>query len=91
MDSSIDRVYKYLENEVIPKMDYESDLVNYIVENIYNNLVISLDTNITKKYIGNRLSNIENYKKQLPPILFSWRNCNFGGNCLSNCLEASAA
>ena len=42
MDSSIDRVYKYLENEVIPKMDHESDLVNYIVENIYNNLVISL-------------------------------------------------
>tara|TARA_Y100000389_G_scaffold198796_1_gene235950 strand:- start:1154 stop:2290 length:1137 start_codon:yes stop_codon:yes gene_type:complete len=68
MDSSIDRVYKYLENEVIPKMDYESDLVNYIVENIYNNLVISLDTNITKKYIGNRLSNIENYKKQLQII-----------------------
>ena len=68
MDSSIDRVYKYLENEVISKMDYESDLVNYIVENIYNNLVISLDTNITKKYIQNRLSNIENYKKQLQII-----------------------
>lgn len=68
MDSFIDRVYKYLENEVIPKMDHESDLVNYIVENIYNNLVISLDTNITKEYIRNRLLNIENYKKQLQII-----------------------
>ena len=68
MDSCIDRVYKYLENEVIPKMDHESDLVNYIVENIYNNLVISLDTNITKEYIRNRLLNIENYKKQLQII-----------------------
>jgi len=68
MDSCIDRVYKYLENEVIPKMVHESDLVNYIVENIYNNLVISLDTNITKEYIRNRLSNIENYKKQLQII-----------------------
>ncbi len=68
MDSYIDRVYKYLENEVIPKMNHESDLLNYIVENIYNNLVISLDSNITKEYIQKRLSNIENYKKQLQII-----------------------
>ena len=43
MDSHIDRVYKYLENQVIPKMNNTNDLLNYIVENIYNNLVISLD------------------------------------------------
>ena len=68
MDCHIDRVYKYLENEVIPKMNNTNDLLNYIVENIYNNLVISLDSNITKEYIQNRLSNIENYKKQLQII-----------------------
>ena len=68
MDSHIDRVYKYLENQVIPKMNNTNDLLNYIVENIYNNLVISLDVNITKEYIRNRLSNIENYKKQLQDI-----------------------
>ena len=68
MDCHIDRVYKYLENEVIPKMNNTNDLLNYIVENIYNNLVISLDSNITKEYIQKRLSNIENYKKQLQII-----------------------
>ena len=68
MDCHIDRVYKYLENEVIPKMSNTNDLLNYIVENIYNNLVISLDSNITKEYIQKRLSNIENYKKQLQII-----------------------
>ena len=68
MDCHIDRVYKYLENEVIPKMNNTNDLLNYIVENIYNNLVISLDSNITKEYIQKRLSNIENYKNQLQII-----------------------
>ena len=68
MDSNIDRVYKYLENEIIPKMNNTNDLVNYIIENIFNNLVISMDSNLTKEYIKDRLSKIENYKKQLKII-----------------------
>lgn len=68
MDSNIDRVYKYLENEIIPKMNNTNDLVNYIIDNIFNNLVISMDSNLTKEYIKNRLSKIENYKKQLKII-----------------------
>jgi len=68
MDSNIDRVYKYLENEIIPKMNNTNDLVNYIIDNIFNNLVISMDSNLTKEYIKDRLSKIENYKKQLKII-----------------------
>jgi putative phage-type endonuclease len=68
MDSNIDRVYKYLQNKVIPKMNKIDDLHNHIIENIYNNLVISLDVNITKDYIINRLNKINNYKEQLENI-----------------------
>ena len=54
-------------------MNNTNDLLNYIVENIYNNLVISLDSNITKEYIQKRLSNIENYKNNYSELFKIFR------------------
>ena len=69
MDSNIDRVYKYLEDTVIPKINKkEDDLLINITDNIFNNLRISLETNINHKYIENRLYKIKLYKKQLEEI-----------------------
>ena len=69
MDESIDRVYKYLELNALPKInDKNQSIDEHIVENIYTNLMISQDTNITKEYIISRLDKIKIYKKQLEKI-----------------------
>ncbi len=68
MDTNIDRVYKYLENKIIPNMNETNNLVDYIIDFIYNNLVISQEFNLTKEYIKNRLVIIEKYKEQLKNI-----------------------
>lgn len=68
MDNAIDRVYKYLEKNVLSEINITEKNNNYIIENIYNNLVISQDTNISKDYIKNRLNKIKDYQKQLIEI-----------------------
>ncbi len=69
MDSNIDRVYKYLEDTVIPKINKKKDdlLIN-ITDNIFNNLRISSEYNINHKYIEDRLHKIELYKEKLKEI-----------------------
>ena len=69
-DSYIDRVYKYLEINFIPKIKNDSPeiIAKYLVENIHSNLTISIDVNLTEQYIDNRLHKIDEYKKQLEKI-----------------------
>ena len=69
-DSYIDRVYKYLEINFIPKIKNDSPeiITRYLVENIHSNLTISIDVNLTEEYIDNRLRKIDEYKKQLKKI-----------------------
>ena len=69
-DSYIDRVYKYLEINFIPKIKNDSPeiITRYLVENIHSNLTISIDVNLTEEYIDNRLRKIDEYKKQLEKI-----------------------
>ena len=68
MDNCIDRVYKNLKNNILSKNDVKDSIEEYIIENIYNNLVISIDTNLTKEYIKNRLDKIKVYQIQLEKI-----------------------
>ena len=71
-DSYIDRVYKYLEINFIPKIKNDSPeiITKYLVENIQSNLSISIDVNLTEEYIDNRLRKIDEYKKQLEKIIY---------------------
>lgn len=69
MDNSIDRVYKSLQINVLPDIKIKQEkIIEYMIDNIYNNLVISQDVNITKDYIKNRLNQIKNYQEQLEKI-----------------------
>ena len=65
MDNAIDRVFLYLLNE--KKKSFEENIEEY-VELIFNNLKISLDTNITNEYIRNRLERISIYQEKLVEI-----------------------
>lgn len=67
-DSSIDRVYKYIENNVLGNIKNVDNIEDYIVENIYKNLIISCEYNISRELIKNRLQKIKLYKKQLKEI-----------------------
>lgn len=40
-DSSIDRVYKYIDNNVLGNIKNVDNIDDYIIENIYKNLIIS--------------------------------------------------
>jgi putative phage-type endonuclease len=73
MDSVIDRVLQNLKNNIIKlkentEENTEENIDKYLVENIYNNLIYSLDDNITIKYIYDRFSKIKEYQKQLEEI-----------------------
>ena len=73
MDSVIDRVFQNLKNNIITlkentEENTEENIDKYLVENIYNNLIYSLDDNITIKYIYDRFSKIKEYQKQLEEI-----------------------
>tara|TARA_B110000211_G_C14024583_1_gene529206 strand:- start:194 stop:1333 length:1140 start_codon:yes stop_codon:yes gene_type:complete len=73
MDSVIDRVLQNLKNNIITlkentEENTEENIDKYLVENIYNNLIYSLDDNITIKYIYDRFSKIKEYQKQLEEI-----------------------
>lgn len=67
-DSSIDRVYKYIENNVLGNIKNIDNIDDYIIENIYKNLIISCEYNISREFIRNRLQKIKLYKKQLKEI-----------------------
>lgn len=67
-DSSIDRVYKYIENNVLGNIKNVDNIDDYIIENIYKNLIISCEYNISRDFIRNRLQKIKLYKKQLKEI-----------------------
>tara|TARA_B100000925_G_C21987344_1_gene465127 strand:- start:787 stop:1911 length:1125 start_codon:yes stop_codon:yes gene_type:complete len=67
-DSSIDRVYKYIENNVLNNIKNVDNIDDYIIENIYKNLIISCEYNISRDFIRNRLQKIKSYKKQLKEI-----------------------
>jgi putative phage-type endonuclease len=67
-DSSIDRVYKYIENNVLKNIKNVDNIDDYIIENIYKNLIISCEYNISRDFIRNRLQKIKSYKKQLKEI-----------------------
>ena len=67
-DSSIDRVYKYIENNILKNIKNVDNIDDYIIENIYKNLIISCEYNISRDFIRNRLQKIKSYKKQLKEI-----------------------
>ena len=50
-DSSIDRVYKYIENNVLGNIKNVDNIDDYIIENIYKNLIISCEYNISRDFI----------------------------------------
>jgi putative phage-type endonuclease len=70
MDYVIDIVLQNLKHKIVELKKNNSDvnIKKHIVENIYNNLIYSLDDNITKEYIYNRLLKIEDYQKQLEKV-----------------------
>ena len=71
-DSCIDRVFQNLKQEIIKqkknKKNSEKTIEKYVVENIYNNLLYSIEDNINKNYILERFDKIKNYQEKLENV-----------------------
>ena len=66
MDSVIDRIYAYY-NKKIDDIDGDDNIL-FLINKIYDILVISIDDKINRNYIINRLKNIRNSKKRLEEL-----------------------
>ena len=64
MNAAIDRTlkrYKTIYN-------YTRETERQLIYDIYNNVSVSVDDNVTKEYINNRLLRIEKYQNQLEEL-----------------------